>query len=327
MTPSILHSFPVLRSHDLDQARAAVAGHYCDHKLELLRGSSLRVVHNRACGANLSVNLLCYGGDVRIDPGELQSFYLFQIPLQGASRITHRDYEIDSDARMGTVLNPDRPTRMVWAGDCTKLMLQVDAAFLNRVAAETYGSPLPGPVRFDPRVDLTRPEGRRIKSLIVDLARSFDSGSLSATRKDLSLIHSERQIAREILTNQPSNISHLLTKRVAHAGSVQLRRAIAFMHAHANENLTLSQIAAAADIHPRNLQTRFRQETGLSPMAYLRALRLDLAHYWLIQQVDRCAVTDVAYSNGYAHLGRFSSEYRSRFGCSPSQAALSQAST
>lgn len=318
----ILDAFPVLRSQDLDHARAAVAGHYCDHNLELVQGKSLKVAHNRVCGENMSVNLLCYGGEVQIDPGELQNFYLFQIPLQGASSIKHRDYEIDSTARLGTVLNPDRPTQMKWAHDCTKLMLQVDAPFLNQVAQSAYDSPLPGPVRFDPRIDLTKPAGRRIKSLILALARSFDSGSLSASRKDLSLLYCEDRITHEILANQPSNISHLLVKETPPASSTQLRRAITFMHAHVNETLTLAQIAAAADTHPRNLQTRFRRETGVSPMAYLKNLRLDLSHYWLLQQVERCSVTDVAYSNGYSHLGRFSSEYRSRFGHSPSQSSL-----
>lgn len=322
MKTRILDAYPVLRSHDLDHARAAVAGHYCDHKLELRQGKDLRVVHNRVCGANLSVNLLCYGGDVQIDPGELQSFYLFQIPLHGSAQIHHRFDEIESDKSMGTVLNPDRPAQMMWAGDCTKLMLQVDAAFLNQVAEEAYGIPLPGPVRFDPRIPLNRPAGRRIRSLIFGLAQSYETEVLSPTRSDLNLLHFEHQIVHEIVMSQQSNISHLLAQSEATATTPQLKRAIAFMNEHVDEKLTLAQIAKAAGSHPRNLQTSFRQETGLSPMAYLRNLRLDLSHYWLMQKAQRPSVSDVAYGTGYSHLGRFSSDYRNRFGHSPSQSAL-----
>lgn len=319
-----LNAFSVLRSCDLDHARAAVAGHYCDHDLVLTRGTSVEVTHNRVRGDKLSVNLLRYGGDVRIDPGELRDFYLFQLPLAGAAQVQHRNHQVDSSPRVGSILNPDRPTTMEWSATCTQLMLQVDADYLNHVAADVYGGALPGPVRFDPHMDLTSPTGRKIKALIIGLARSFETGRFTPGRKVLGLLHSEWQLVQEILLHQPSNVQHLLAAPIAPASSVQLRKAIAFMRTHVDVPLTLGQIAQAAGTHPRGLQNRFRQELGRSPMAFLRDLRLDMARYWLLQRVEPHSVTDVAYSCGYSHLGRFSGEYRTRFGHSPSQSALTR---
>ena len=110
----LLQDFNVLRSSDLDEARAAVAMRYCDHRLDLVSGNEIRVEHNHARGAHMSLNMLGYGADVAINPGELQDFYLLQLPLVGQARISHRGEEISANATCGTMLNPDRPTEMIW---------------------------------------------------------------------------------------------------------------------------------------------------------------------------------------------------------------------
>jgi len=56
----------------------------------------------------------------------------------------------------------------------------------------------------------------------------------------------------------------------------------------------------------------------MSPMAMLRALRLEMAAARLVE--GQCeSVTDVALSLGYSNFGRFATEFRRRFGCSPSE--------
>ena len=56
-------------------------------------------------------------------------------------------------------------------------------------------------------------------------------------------------------------------------------------------------------------------------MEYLREIRLKRAREALLA-ADPCSatsVTEIALDSGFVHLGRFSSEYRNRFGESPSQ--------
>jgi transcriptional regulator GlxA family with amidase domain len=57
-----------------------------------------------------------------------------------------------------------------------------------------------------------------------------------------------------------------------------LRRALTFIHEHADSDIGLSDIAAATDLTPRSIQYLFRRHLGVSPLEYLRRIRLERAH-------------------------------------------------
>ncbi len=318
---ALLDRFAVLRTRSPCAARSAVAQRYCDHKLSLRRGRHMDMRFNHLRGAHLSLNLLGYGADVHIDPGQLRRFYLLQIPLAGRARVRHRREEIEAGPERATILNPDRPTRMDWGADCVKLMLQIDVGFLNRLAAEEAGAALPGPVRFDPGVDLTAPGGGALRALILATARAYESGALDPRRQGLREHGAEHSIVRALLEWQPSNVSHILARTDARRDTVVpklLRRAVDFIHDSYDCDLRLEDIAAECGLHPRTLQAAFRDTLGIAPMAYLKTVRLDMARYRLAAaRHDRESVTDVAYGCGFTHLGRFAQDYRSRFGHSP----------
>jgi transcriptional regulator GlxA family with amidase domain len=85
------------------------------------------------------------------------------------------------------------------------------------------------------------------------------------------------------------------------------------------EPIRLAEIARHAGVNVRTLQKGFQRHFGQTPMNILRNARLDAAHYHLTVRRDAPSVTDVAFSNGFSHLGRFARDYRNRFGHSPSQ--------
>ncbi|MCB1384740.1 MAG: AraC family transcriptional regulator [Nitratireductor sp.] len=315
---TLLGAHRVLHTRDLDEARQAVARRYCDHRLDLVAGNSLEVTHRHARGAHVSLNVLSYGADVAIDPGELKDFYLLQLPLRGSAKISHRGEDVDANPQCGTLLNPDRPTRMLWRGDCLKLMVQIDAAFLTEVAIDACGAALPGPVRFDPKVDLAREAGQRLLTLALAAARVVGDRPGQPGSQGLPQLALERQLAAAMLEAQPSNISHLID-RAARTGicTRSVRRAIAFVQERHHEDICLDDIALAAGLHRRTLQTAFQQHMGVTPMQYLRDVRLDHARFHLLRRHNRASVGEIAYDCGYSHLGRFSRDFRARFGESP----------
>ncbi|WP_182873127.1 helix-turn-helix transcriptional regulator [Microbispora sp. H10670] len=84
--------------------------------------------------------------------------------------------------------------------------------------------------------------------------------------------------------------------------------------------LTVEDIAEAVGVSARALQEGFRRHLEKTPTSFLREVRLDRVHAELAARNPYTAtVTDVAYRWGFAHLGRFSSVYRQRFGESPSE--------
>jgi AraC-like DNA-binding protein len=99
-----------------------------------------------------------------------------------------------------------------------------------------------------------------------------------------------------------------------------IRRAAAYIDAHPDRPITLSDIAAAAAISVRTLQSGFQRHLGTTPMLYLRQVRLAHAHDDL-QNADPTHGDDVATIArqwGFGHLGRFAGYYRAAYGRSPS---------
>jgi AraC-like DNA-binding protein len=59
------------------------------------------------------------------------------------------------------------------------------------------------------------------------------------------------------------------------AAPAAIRRAVEFMDTHAREDIDISQIADAAGMEPRGLQTAFRRHRQQTPLEYLRRVRME----------------------------------------------------
>ena len=314
-----LRAWRQFHSRDIDEARTLVAQKFCDHRLQPAgksRGFGTR--HNHVPGHSLSLNYLCYGSAVQIDPGELNDFYLVQMPLRGTAKVANGAAAVDSDTRHATVLNPTRATQMTWHADCQMLLLQIDRDALHGFAERAAGLPLSEPVVFDTAAPVGTGPLQGWARQFIACARATDAragfGHWSAMQQQLI----EEQLILGLLTHQQSNIRHLLTPRAPQGSSLQIRRAQDYIHANAAEPLTISAIAAEAGCSIRTLQAGFRQHFGLTPVEYLRDLRLDLARYLLLSRPAETPVSSIAYDSGFSHLGRFSQLYRARFGELPS---------
>ncbi|KZM49289.1 AraC family transcriptional regulator [Labrenzia sp. OB1] len=311
---------PVVRTRDMDEAKHIISGKLCDHKLEVLGcRSGLFVRHNAVSGRSISANYLHYGADVTVDPGRLDSFYLFQVPLSGSANIRHRGEDMTATTRMGAILNPDRGALLHWGRDCSKLLLQVDRTRLEEVARSITGTPLPGPIRFKMQVDLVNGPGRELKRLVMACAQAIENGDLFQGPLAARDLRAEEDLAHALLTLQPSNISHIIERSDRRANPREIRIALEYIHANLAEPINLADIALAAGINVRTLQKGFQRIFGQSPMQVLRNARLDKVHYLLSARRDPPSVGDAAYSCGFSHLGRFSSYYKDRFGHLPSE--------
>ena len=98
-----------------------------------------------------------------------------------------------------------------------------------------------------------------------------------------------------------------------------LRRAIAFIDEHAQEDIAGAEIAAAASVTIRAVQLAFRRHLDTTPPGYLRRVRLDYAHRQLAAaDPQHESVTAVAYRWGFANSSRFAAYYRQAYGVLPS---------
>ena len=98
-----------------------------------------------------------------------------------------------------------------------------------------------------------------------------------------------------------------------------VRRAAAFIDAHAEQPVTVTEIAAAAGVSARALQYTFPRHYGTTITGYLRRVRLEQAHRQL-QAADPTTgttVAEIARRWGWASPANFATAYRKLYRLPP----------
>lgn len=96
-----------------------------------------------------------------------------------------------------------------------------------------------------------------------------------------------------------------------------MSQARTYMEHHPESVLTVPDICRAIGASRRALQYVFEDVLQLSPVAYLRLMRLNRVRVSLLQ-TGNGSVGDVAARWGFWHLSRFAADYKSLFGELPS---------
>ncbi len=103
------------------------------------------------------------------------------------------------------------------------------------------------------------------------------------------------------------------------AGEI-VARAREFIEDRYTRPIRIEELCRVSGVGVRKLQRVFRERLGVSPTGYLKARRLNAARRLLAAAAPQeTTVTEVAHRCGFAHLGRFSVDYRSYFGEPPSR--------
>jgi transcriptional regulator GlxA family with amidase domain len=99
-----------------------------------------------------------------------------------------------------------------------------------------------------------------------------------------------------------------------------VRRAAAFIDAHAGRPVTATEIAAAAGVTARALQYAFRRHYDTTPTGYLRRVRLERAQRQLLtaDPATGATVAEIAHRWGWANPANFAAAYQKQYGVSPS---------
>jgi len=90
--------------------------------------------------------------------------------------------------------------------------------------------------------------------------------------------------------------------------------------AHIEERPRVSDLCRAADAGERTLELAFKEIMGMSPVAYLRRLRLHRVRAALLAaNPESTLISAVALQWGFGHFGEFSRAYKQCFGEAPSE--------
>ncbi|MEB3361681.1 MAG: helix-turn-helix transcriptional regulator [Synechococcaceae cyanobacterium] len=117
-----------------------------------------------------------------------------------------------------------------------------------------------------------------------------------------------------LLDERPGDDTRLRERQ----GSSAFDDLIDHIRANLDQPLRLSDLEARSNYSRRSLQYAFQQKLGTTPMAWIRAQRLERAMERLREGGPEVTVKAVALSCGYRCASQFSADFQRRFGMSPS---------
>ncbi|TDD70710.1 AraC family transcriptional regulator [Jiangella aurantiaca] len=322
MTTVPLDRYPLFTSHDLDHARDVVGRIFTPHRLDLLgRSTELSAQMNTRRIERVAANYITYGGDVLIQPGELGSFFVVQVPLSGRSLVRYGGEELLSTPDVASVISPTVPLTQRWSADCAQLILRVERSALEAHLRTIIEAPLPEPIRFEPSMDVRSGSGRRWLSVFRLLVDELDRPDDSLINWQVVAAEYEDWLMTGLLRAQPNNYSELLdapTRSPVPHRAVSIARD--YIESHPEWRHTVTSLAKEARVGVRALQIAFRQHMGTTPRAYLTQVRMQRAHEELLAaQRDMTTVNSVVARWGLGHPGRFARAYYALFGELPSE--------
>lgn len=216
-------------------------------------------------------------------------------------------------------------------GPGQSLVTSVDLPVVSYVTAASAREPYLGL-----RLEL---DGRRIAQAAAEMEMSALRGTASARAMsvvalDLGLTHALIRLVQ--LLNEPMLANHIaplveqeivirllsgahgpVLRHLVTAGSPsqQIARVINWLKLHFTEDFSVDELASQAHMSPSTFRQHFRALTGMSPLQYLKQLRLqDARQLMLNEDID---AGSAAVRVGYESASQFSREYTRLFGSPP----------
>lgn len=270
-----------------------------------------------SCVAGLALTTIEYGDVVEIRTDSLERFYLVQIALAGAFRSGSMGEEMEFSGSRAQLINPIAPVTMRWSPSCRLLVLRLEKAMVRDYVDVLTGGKSRGAPVFGEAFSLDTPAGRRLRRTIEFLLK--ESGD------EASLLRSPMaaQQMRQVLFAQLMAASHHdmpFDDTLPRGVPYYVKRADDFIAANVAREISLVDIVASSGVSMRTLYYGYRHCHGVGPMGRLKRLRLDRAKADLeTTHPGDGTVTEIAMRWGFPHLGRFASDYRARFGATPSE--------
>lgn len=306
----------------LDDARSWMSRICGPHQLESRRAGKLHFVHEavRLPGLSTVLGQIRYGTDVTIGIERSMQLdaYSLSLPLEGRQVLRSRGEKRESDPGTGLVVSPFADQELDMAGACHKLQVAIRRDSARQVLESLLHRPAGEALLFDPQMDLRQGAvaawWRMAQRLFDDWSTLGPLYLLPSLSRDMEFL-----LIKALLLAQPNNYSAELHEEAMPHCPEYVRRACRFIVDNARQDLRLEDIEAVAGVSRRKLYDTFRTHTGFTPMAFLKHCRLEGARAALLRATPRANVSSVALDWGFSHFGRFASEYRTRYGESPSE--------
>lgn len=309
----------LVATHDPDDAAQKIGEIFCPHALEPqgARRRQFFAIHNSVALDGFSLNAVRYGGDVAIDPGRLEKFYLLQMPLTGhAEIVTGEETVTSAPNKTASLLSPTRSTRMLWWDSCAQLILFIDRHVLESRLSRLLERDI-DEIVFSPHVSLDRDQSRMLTSQIDYLRQILEMGG-PVSPQTQALIR-ENLINTLLLGQRHSYSDHLERGETTNILPGAIKRARDYLEQNFDQEDVIDRMVDHAGTGLRTIQIGFRRHFDKTITDVLRDLRLEALRQAILDNPGNKTLCDLMLETGFSHLGRTAAAYKARFGEAPSR--------
>jgi AraC-like DNA-binding protein len=256
---------------------------------------------------------IAVGADMAMDCGELCGSYRVFLVQSGPTEFVHQGLSVTGSPGTAAVFAPEGLVSMRWDAGSKIRLFKMDRWVVEDALSDAIGRQLTSQPDFVPVLRTDAAPTRSWINMLGLFAEQFfhPDGLLNQPLIGMPFIDS---LVRGFLLAAEHSHRGTITGEEQAVMPRVLQTAIDIMEAEADSPLTLSVIAARSQVSARSLQLAFKRHLGVSPMEYLREVRLRRAHQSLLESdPSTVTVASVAYRWGFTNLGRFAAAHAARY--------------
>jgi AraC-like DNA-binding protein len=261
-----------------------------------------------------------FGVDTWIRCGDERQYYQVNVLAAGQMDFRHRGSAVASVPGLATVVLPQGELAIPrWRAGTRFLAFRLQRAVVEDALSEALGREVVAQIDFNPALPTTSGPARTWLHMFSVLTQELFRPDGALTQPLVATPYVESLIKALLIAADHPHRRELVA-RAKFVAPLTIRPAVDTIEAEPHRPYTVAELARLCHTSTRALQQGFDRHLGMSPMTYLRRVRLRHAHQELLA-ADPTAATVAAIAKrwGFTNPGRFAAAHAARYGETPAE--------
>jgi AraC family ethanolamine operon transcriptional activator len=237
----------------------------------------------------------------------LSGFTIFLLPGNMQQEFSWRTQRLTGQ-RIG-ILKSQMPHSAVIPSNFFGTPIAIRNDFLKKLIIDlSFDSTLYQLIQKTEVVELPIDEALKIQKMIIELCSSDDPDERTLTE--------ELPVA---LLMSLEKLSGQLPGKLSSSRDLTFSYTIKYIQENLNQRITTKSLTDNLEISERSLRYMFNELTGLAPMSFIKALKLNKVRRELIGPGPETKINTITAKWGFNHSGQFAKDYKKLFGELPKE--------
>lgn len=305
-------------TNNIDRANYILTNTIGSHQLSTLdrfKDFQCSIEHHRTTNLHL-VRLSWSTAFELIQHPSLDNYIIYIVRAGFLHQQIDRQQQLMATGKTATILNCSQTLLTTTSEEGEALIIILDRHSIDRVVEKLLHRSIKQAILFPSTIDLNSELGLHLQKFAQFLWDNATAAQVNST--SLVLQELEAAFFASVIKGFPHNYSEEIVYRTDGALSYYVHKAKAFIESHLENDLALSDIAAAVGVSSRVLQKAFSQHCDYSPMRFVTQSRLYRIRAELEGSTPDTKIVEVMMRYGITQGGKFAKEYQQLFGEKPS---------